>query len=312
MSETVQIALYAVCAGTSVALAAWLVASSVAQAHAEASSRVNAQGDDAASPLFKAIRPVARWLGTLTTGLAARAEMRMGRDASQSLLLTLRMRIEKRLRAAAHPEGVDADEFFGLVALGAFAGAFVGFLANVRLGLPLVIFFGAFVGAAWPFSWLSRRLNSRRTEIRRQLPYALDLLTLSVEAGLDFTEALGRISAKLGDAPLATELDAALRDIRLGRTRSEALRILSERLDMSEVISITSALIQADELGAALGPVLRAQSEQIRVARSQEAEKKALEAPVKILFPLILFILPTVLIIIGGPILLRWVAMRPG
>ena len=306
MSESVHIALYALCAGTSVALASWLVVSTLVQAHSEAATRIRAQSDDASSPLFKALRPVARWLGFLLGGLAARAEMRMGRDASQSLLLTARARVEKKLRSAAFPEGVTADEFFGLVVLGAFAGGFVGFLLSLRLGLALVIFFGAFVGAAWPFSWLRGRLASRRTDIRRQLPYALDLLTLSVEAGLDFTEALGRISGKLGDSPLAAELDAALRDVRLGRTRAEAMRILAERLDMSEITSVTSALIQADELGSALGPVLRAQSEQIRIARSQEAEKKALEAPVKILFPLIFFILPTVIIIIAGPIVLRW------
>ncbi|HRU07543.1 MAG TPA: type II secretion system F family protein, partial [Candidatus Brocadiia bacterium] len=158
----------------------------------------------------------------------------------------------------------------------------------------------------WPSTWLNKRLRLRRADISHELPYALDLLTLSVEAGLDFTEALDRIVHKLGESPLAEELGATLRDIRLGRTRTEALRNLSHRVDMGAVTSVASALIQADELGSSLGPILRAQSEQLRVARSQEAEKKALEAPVKILFPLIFFILPTIFLIIGGPIFLKY------
>lgn len=301
-----QMTLYTLFAGASVALGAWVVISTLVAAHGEAARIIEDQAG-AQSPLFKAIRPVARWLGFLAGGLAARIEMRMGREAEQSLLLNWRVRVEKRLRAAARPEGVTADEFLGMMFLGMAVGAAVGFAAYLRLNLALVIFVGAFIGALWPQSWLSRQLKNRRLDIRRHLPYTLDLLTLSVEAGLDFTEALGRITTKLGDSALATELDATLRDIRLGRTRAEALRMMARRLDMSEITSVTSALIQADELGAALGPVLRAQADQLRVARSQDAEKKALEAPVKILFPLIFFILPTIFIIIGGPILLQYV-----
>ena len=133
------------------------------------------------------------------------------------------------------------------------------------------------------------------------MPYALDLLTLSVEAGLDFTSALARIVPKLEGTALAQEFGELLRAIRLGKTRSEALRDMADRMGMAEVTSFTSSLVQADELGADLGPVLRVLAEQMRNDRANRAEKKAMEAPVKILFPLIAFIFPTVFIIIFAP-----------
>jgi len=148
-------------------------------------------------------------------------------------------------------------------------------------------------------------MRRRIHEIRKALPYTLDLLSLSVSAGLDFTEAILRIVGKLGPTPLAEELGEMLRQIRLGKSRKEALRDLSQRIDLPEVRSLVSALIQTDELGGQLGPILRAQAEQLRVQRSQRAEKLAMQAPVKILFPLIFFIFPTIFIMIFGPIALK-------
>jgi tight adherence protein C len=104
---------------------------------------------------------------------------------------------------------------------------------------------------------------------------------------------------------LAVELGQTLRDVQLGRTRAEALRELSARVDVSELNSLVSALIQADRLGSSLGPILRVQADQLRMRRSQRAEKLAMEAPVKILLPLIFFIFPTIFIMIFGPIVLK-------
>lgn len=302
---TPETLVYTVSAGMSVALGSWLLADTLLRAHAEA-MRFQTERGAATSVLFKVLRPFARWFGFLVGGLAARIEMRLGRDVQQSFLLTTRIRIERKLRAAGHPEGVTADEFLGLVVVGVGFGALLGAVIYMRVEVMAAVFVGALVGGMWPNSWLNRCLRARQTDVRHELPYALDLLTLSVEAGLDFTEALTRIAQKLKNSPMATELGQMLRDIRLGRTRSVSLRNMAQRLDMPEITSVVSALIQADELGAALGPILRAQSEQLRTARSQEAEKRALEAPVKILFPLIFCILPTIFLIIGGPIFLRY------
>jgi tight adherence protein C len=161
------------------------------------------------------------------------------------------------------------------------------------------------MGLYLPLLWVRGRIRHRQDEIRRSLPYALDLLTLSVEAGLDFTQAMTRIVRKLGNSALAVELGQTVRDIHLGRTRMQALRELSRRVDLPELNSLVGALIQADELGSSLGPILRIQADQLRIRRSQAAEKLAMEAPVKILLPLILFIFPTIFIMIFGPIALK-------
>lgn len=299
--------IWACAAGVSVGCAGYVLFTSFQAAREQARRfRGRATGRTAQSTSFRLLRPIGRSLGFLLGGASAKAEMAVGRDAERSFLLPARIWAEKRLRAAAHPEGVTADEFLGLMLFGAILGTLAGILANLRLQFGPVILLFAGAGAYWPILWLRKRLHRYQTDIRRGLPYALDLLTLSVEAGLDFTEALARIVRKLGDTPLAAEFGQALRDIQLGRTRAQALRELSRRVDLRELNSLVSALIQADELGSSLGPILRIQSDQLRTRRSQQAEKLAMQAPVKILLPLILFIFPCIFIIIFGPIILRW------
>ena len=179
------------------------------------------------------------------------------------------------------------------LALGQWAGA------TTALCLPLVV-----LGIAMPWVWLRDCEKRRKRLIRNALPYALDLLTLSVEAGLDFTAALARIIRRQPNTPLSHELGETLRQIQIGVPRAEALRDLHDRVVMDEIFSVTSALIQADELGASLGPILRIQADQFRVRRSQAAEKAAMEAPVKLLFPLIGFFFPATFIMIFGPVFL--------
>jgi len=169
--------------------------------------------------------------------------------------------------------------------------------------LPFLI-----LGALLPWIWLRDCERKRKRVIRNDLPYALDLLTLSVEAGLDFTAALARIVGRRPDKPLAEELGETLRQIQMGVPRAQALRDLHDRVRMEEIFSVTSALIQADELGASLGPILRIQADQFRVRRAQAAEKAAMEAPVKLLFPLICFFFPATFIMLFGPIFIRFVA----
>ena len=162
------------------------------------------------------------------------------------------------------------------------------------------------LGLFFPLFWLRDKLKTRKLAITKALPYALDLLTLGVESGMDFTAALARIIQKLGDQPLSYEFAELLRQIRMGRSRADALRDLADRVDVHELTSVVSSLIQADELGASLGPVLRIQAEQLRVRRSQRAEKLASEAPVKMLFPLVCFIFPTIFIMIFGTLFLNY------
>jgi len=157
-------------------------------------------------------------------------------------------------------------------------------------------------GFLLPWIWLRDRERARKQWIRRDLPYALDLLTLSVEAGLDFTAALARIVRRRPNTPLSEELGETLRQVQMGVTRAAALRDLTDRAQMEEIFSVTSSLIQADELGSSLGPVLRVQADAFRVRRAQAAEKAAMEAPVKLLFPLLAFFFPIIFMVIFGPV----------
>jgi len=296
--------LWAIAGGISVGCLVYVLFTTI-RAGREEAKRFRAMGKEATTPLFKLLRPVGRFLGLTLGVLSARLEMSFGRKAEKSYLLPIRIWAEKRLRSAAHPEGVTADEFIGLMLLGGVVGGGMGVLANLKLQAnPIILGFIA-AGIYWPTFWLRNRIHRRQTEIRHDLPYALDLLTISVEAGLDFTEALARIVEKLGHSALAVELGQTLRDIRLGRTRAEALRDLGIRVDVPELNSLVSALVQADQLGSSLGLILRVQAGQLRTRRSQHAEKLAMEAPVKILLPLILFIFPTIFIMIFGPIVLK-------
>jgi tight adherence protein C len=184
----------------------------------------------------------------------------------------------------------------GIVGLGAGLG--LGLLAG-RWTAACMGMCGT-VGVLLPVNWLRREARFRTRAIRKALPYSLDLLTLAVMAGLDFTEAMMRLSRKLTGSPLGYEMTQTVRSIQLGKSRGEALRDLSWRVGMIEMSSVTGSIIQADELGASLGPILRIQAEQIRTRRFHAAEEQAMKAPVKIIFPLALCILPTTMLIIFG------------
>jgi tight adherence protein C len=149
--------------------------------------------------------------------------------------------------------------------------------------------------------------KSRERKILRALPGAVDVLSLSVEAGLEFLIAIQRLVEQRRFGPLRDELTTVLNDVRLGHSRSEALKAFATRVEMPEVSSFVSVLVQADALGASIGPVLQSQAERMRVERFQRAEREGARASQKILFPLVLFIFPAVLIVIIGPVVLNFV-----
>ena len=158
---------------------------------------------------------------------------------------------------------------------------------------------------AYPLMWIKRELKARHFSIRRSLPFVLDLLTLSVEAGMDFMSALQRNVERGRIDPLNEELIRVIREIQLGKTRREALRAMSRRVKLSDLRSVVNALAQADELGVSIGSILRIQADQIRLRRFERAERLANEAPVKLLFPLLFFIFPSVFLVLLGPIVAR-------
>lgn len=158
---------------------------------------------------------------------------------------------------------------------------------------------------AYPLMWLRSTLKKRHFAIMRALPFVLDLLTLSVEAGMDFMSALQRNCNSRRLDPLNEELIRMTREVQMGISRRVALRNMADRSGQSDLKSVSFALIQADELGVPIGPILRIQSEQLRARRFDRAERLANEAPVKMLGPLLLCIFPAVLIVLLAPILLE-------
>ncbi len=158
----------------------------------------------------------------------------------------------------------------------------------------------AFIGFYLPFYLIGSRSKARQNAIIKSLPDAFDLITTCVEAGLGLDAALARVAEKV-KGPFADELSRSLRDISLGKSRRDALKELGERTGVPDLIQFTNAVIQAEAMGSSVGTVLRVQADQLRVKRRQRAEQAAYKAPVKMLFPLVMFIFPTLFIVILGP-----------
>jgi len=155
-----------------------------------------------------------------------------------------------------------------------------------------------FAGYHYPDSWLLRKAQQRQRELLKALPFYLDVVTLSVESGSNLTGGLAQAVQKTTDSPLRRELSRVLREIRSGKTRADALREFAARADSTAINQVVSGLIQGEKAGASLGPLLRAQAEQLRTQRFQMAEKKAMQAPVKLLGPLFICIFPMTFLVL--------------
>lgn len=212
-------------------------------------------------------------------------------------------RTQTKLAYAGNPFGLTIGEWIGfrvLILVLCTAAGFV--LVGLMGGIKGILLFISTVLLGWigPDFFLSKKVTQRQQEIEKVLPSALDLLTVSVEAGLGFDQALARISQKL-KGPLAEEFGRTMREMQLGSSRLDALQHLGFRTGVDGIKSFVTAIIQADKLGIGLAQVLRVQSASFRERRRLEAQERAMKAPVKILFPLVLFVFPSVFIVILGP-----------
>jgi tight adherence protein C len=213
-------------------------------------------------------------------------------------------RIHRRLELAGNPVGWDVDRVLAYKVLGLVAGGLLGlFLGGVWRGFLSAVGLALVLGAlGWflPNIVLYQKAHNRSDRIRKSLPDALDLLTISVEAGLAFDAALGQV-ARNTTGPLAEEFFRVLQEMQIGKGRSEAMRALGERTDVTELRAFVTAMVQADSFGIPIANVLRVQAKEMRVKRSQRAEEAAQKVPVKILFPLIFCIMPALFVVILGP-----------
>ena len=203
------------------------------------------------------------------------------------------------------PDGlIDADPIRSANPSGYSSGDTASNTAGNPWSMPAVLL-AASLGAFWPLAWIREHRAKRLRLISRSLPFYLDIVTLSVESGTNLTGALSHAVAKGPAGPLQAELERVLSDVRAGRTRAEALRALAQRIDLPAIASWVAALVSAERQGSSLGPILRAQAEQRRQERFQLAEKLAMRAPVKMLFPLLVFIFPCTFVLLLFPVAVR-------
>jgi len=242
-------------------------------------------------PLFeRTVRPLAQ---------------RLSRIVARFTSATQAGRTEKRLAMAGNPANLRTGDFLGLKAVVAIACAAIASVAfgllrgDVVFGGLMALLFGG-VGFLAPEFWLGRRIKARQKAILLAIPDTLDLLTISVRAGLGFDAALGKVTEKL-KGPLSDEFRRALAEIRVGKTRRDALRDIVSRSDVPPLTNFIGAVIQAEQLGVSISKVLQVQSEQLRIERRQRAEEAAAKAPIKMLLPLVGCIFPSLFIVILGP-----------
>ena len=233
--------------------------------------------------------------------LAARLSGTVARITSASFS----ERTEKRLALAGNPGEIRVGDWLGIKAIGALAVAALFFLLFGILGSDIILGailtpIGLVFGYTAPEFWLGGRIKKRKKAVLLQIPDALDLLTISVRAGLGFDAALGKVVEKL-KGPLTDEFRRALAEVRVGKARRDALRDIVARTDVTPLTSFIGAIIQAEHLGVSISKVLQVQSEQLRIERRQRAEEMAAKAPIKMLFPLVGCIFPSLFIVILGP-----------
>lgn len=224
--------------------------------------------------------------------------------------------IRVKLENAGNPNNMTVADFLGLKGFAALVTLGGGFLllsnsdqsVLIKIIGPLV---AGFIGWNLPDMWIGSKVSSRQKELTLAMPDCLDLLTISVEAGMGFEQAL-QIVADKWDNALTLEFGRALREQRMGKSRRESLRAMAIRCNTPEITTFTSAIIQGEQLGVSISRILQVQSDQMRIKRRQKAEKLAHEAPLKMTIPMVMFMMPALWIVILGPMWPNLVLMMGG
>lgn len=217
-------------------------------------------------------------------------------------------KMHKRLQDTGVGYLMSAEQFYAVRVFAAIAAAVVSWILMSALEAtdPILIVLFAFAGYFFPMIWLGDMRKQRSKAVLRSLPVYLDFITMAVEAGLNLNGALSQAMDKGPPGPLRNEFYMVVRDLRAGVPRADALRRMEKRLGMEEITSFVGTVIQAEKMGARLGSALRVQAVQRRTERFQRAEKLAMEAPVKLILPLIVFIFPVTFIVLAFPIVMKF------
>jgi tight adherence protein C len=236
----------------------------------------------------RVIFPAIRWVGAL-----------FGRITPAGSIENL----ATKLMIAGNPLGLGAREFYGISIASTLLGVYLAFVIirrgtsvlNLVMSLLILIIFYYF-----PKAWLQSRVNSRQNKVRKGLPDALDMLSVCATAGLGFDQSLQRVS-EYWDTPIGHEFGRVINEMEMGLTRRDALRNLSDRLEIREVASFVALILQTEQLGMSISDTLHAQAEQMRIERRFRAQEQAQKAPIKMLIPMALLIFPALLAVILGP-----------
>lgn len=223
----------------------------------------------------------------------------------------IKEKYRRKLASAGLSDYLSPEDFFSfkLFLILGFPIVFVAVRAFLEEDWPLkLIPVVAFVGYFYPDIWVKGKIQQRQKEVMSALPFAIDMLALSVEAGLDFMAAITKVVEKAKPGALTSEFETLIKEIRIGASRAEALRNLAWRIDLINVSSFCATLIAADSVGASIGPILKALSVEIRQKRSSDIEKAGATAATKILFPMLFLIVPAVFVIVMAPMLLGMIA----
>ena len=219
----------------------------------------------------------------------------------------IKERYKRKLAAAGLTEVLTPEDFFSfkLFLIIGFPIVFLGLRWFLEETWPFEYMIGISVfGFFYPDLWMKGKIQQRQAEIILNMPFAVDMLALSVEAGLDFIAAMQKVNEKARPSALTKEFEILMKEIKIGATRAEALRNMAWRVDLIQISSFCATLIAADSVGASIGPILKALSEEIRQKRSSEVEKAGATAATKILFPMLFLIVPAVFIMVAAPLVL--------
>jgi len=220
-------------------------------------------------------------------------------------------RLEKRLQTTGVGYLLSAEQFIALRIVAAVIALLLGLLVIAALNpreAHLIGLASPLAGYFFPLVWLSDTRKRRKLSVIRTLPVYLDFITMAVEAGLNLPGALQQAMKKGPDGALKNEFSIVMRDLRAGVSRADALKRMAERLQIGDITSFVNAMVQAEKMGSSMAKTLRLQSEQRRTERFQRAEKQAMQAPVKLIFPLVAFIFPVTFIVLGFPIVMKFLS----
>lgn len=218
-------------------------------------------------------------------------------------------RTARRLELAGSPRNMSAAEFWAITGIMTLILGGLGFMMLSRFGAEpgkRFLYTAGFVALGFflPNLYLGSLISRRQDAIIKKFPDALDLMSICVDAGLTFDGAMAKVNEKWDD-PLSKEFGRVIYEIQLGKSRRQSLRDMADRMDVPDVSSFVASILQAEQLGVSIGKVLRIQSEQMRIRRRQRAEEKAHQAPVKMLFPMVFLIFPSMFVVLLGPALFQ-------